>query len=251
MTMAAPTTPERNSRIEWLLELLTAKVIEYGSQTIPVDTQMDPTSTNPVTNAAIVAFVNSSISTETAHYIGDFNSVADLEAYTGTVTNNDYATVIETDSVGNTIYKRYKYNGTTEQWLYEYSYNNSTFTAAQWAAINSLFTAEDKTTFTSLVQNAITTSNFGTTLSPYIAPAFSELSAYSEGDYVIHDNKLMKANTAVTAGPWDSAEWDQTTVMGEIKALDARLGGLTFVATTTEPVTPDADTIYFVEEGST
>ena len=80
-------------------------------------------------------FVNSSISTNTANFIGTFNSVADLEAYSGTLTNNDYAFVVTTDQAGNTLYDRYKWNGT--QWLFEYELNNSSFTAAQWAAINS------------------------------------------------------------------------------------------------------------------
>lgn len=85
------------------------------------------------------AFVNSSISTNTANFIGTFSSVADLEAYTGTVTNNDYAFVTSTDADGNTLYNRYKYNETA--WVFEYALNNSGFTAAQWAAINSGATA--------------------------------------------------------------------------------------------------------------
>lgn len=40
------------------------------------------------------SFVNSSIATNTANFIGTFNSVANLEAYSGTVTNNDYAFVV-------------------------------------------------------------------------------------------------------------------------------------------------------------
>lgn len=87
-------------------------------------------------------FVNSSVATNTAYFIGTFNSVEDLEAYSGDVTNNDYAFVISTDSEGNTVYNRYKYNGDTEEWLYEYSLNNSSFTADQWAAINSGATPE-------------------------------------------------------------------------------------------------------------
>ena len=39
-------------------------------------------------------FVNSSIATNTANFIGTFESVTDLEAYSGTVTNNDYAFVV-------------------------------------------------------------------------------------------------------------------------------------------------------------
>ena len=84
-------------------------------------------------------FVNSSIATNTSNFIGTFNSVAELEAYSGTVTNNDYAFVTSTDSAGNTIYNRYKYNGSA--WVFEYALNNSSFTAAQWSAINSSITA--------------------------------------------------------------------------------------------------------------
>ncbi|MBD5437705.1 MAG: hypothetical protein HDR37_03905 [Treponema sp.] len=80
-------------------------------------------------------FVNSSIATNTAYFVGTFDSVAALNAYSGTKTNNDYAFVQSKDSAGNTIFSRYKWNGTA--WLYEYELNNSSFTAAQWAAINS------------------------------------------------------------------------------------------------------------------
>ena len=87
-------------------------------------------------------FVNSSVATNTSYFIGTFNSVEELKAYTGEVTNNDYAFVISTDAQGNTVYNRYKYNGDTQGWLYEYSLNNSSFTADQWAAINSGATPE-------------------------------------------------------------------------------------------------------------
>lgn len=90
-------------------------------------------------------FVNSSIATNTAYFIGTFNSVAELEAYSGTLTNNDYAFVATTDSAGNTLYDRYKYNADTQQWIFEYELNNSSFTAQQWASINSGITSGDVT----------------------------------------------------------------------------------------------------------
>ena len=87
------------------------------------------------------AFVNSSISTNTAYYISDngspFSSLAALQAYTGSLTNNDYAFVVGTDAAGNTQYTRYKYNSATQAWSEEYALNNSSFTAEQWAAIQS------------------------------------------------------------------------------------------------------------------
>ena len=104
------------------------------------------------------AFVNSSIATATADYKGSYNVVSDLNleynasrsqiatALASAISgenNNDYcyvqvptsdATPTEIASVD-----RYKYNGTA--WLYEYTLNNTGFTAAQWAAINSTITS--------------------------------------------------------------------------------------------------------------
>lgn len=86
-------------------------------------------------------FVNSSIASNTAYFIGNFDTLEELENQTETpVTLNDYAFVKGTDSEGNLVYKRYKYTGT--EWLYEYDLNNSSFTAQQWAVINSGITAD-------------------------------------------------------------------------------------------------------------
>lgn len=84
------------------------------------------------------SFVNSSIGTNTAYFKGTFNSVAELEAVEDP-TNNDYGFVISADAAANTLYCRYKYNGTN--WLYEYSLNNSSFTSNQWQSINSGITS--------------------------------------------------------------------------------------------------------------
>ena len=99
------------------------------------------------TDKAVAEFVNSSIATNTANYISNngepFTSVEQLEAYSGPVTNNDYAFVTGTDSAGNTYYDRYKatVSGETVTWALEYRLNNSSFTAAQWSAINSGITS--------------------------------------------------------------------------------------------------------------
>lgn len=100
------------------------------------------TSTNKLADKA---FVNSSIATETAHYISDdgepFTSVSDLP--TEGVTNNDYAFVTGTDSEGNIYFDRYKASVTegVVSWAKEYRLNNSSFTAAHWAAIQSGITS--------------------------------------------------------------------------------------------------------------
>jgi len=106
------------------------------------------------------SFVNSSIASSTANFIGTFNSVAEMEAYSGTLTNNDYAFVRTTDTAGNTLYDRYKWNGSA--WLFEYELNNSSFTAEQWASINS------KATESKIAQIATNATNI-TTLQGQIA----------------------------------------------------------------------------------
>ena len=106
---------------------------------------MIPAAASSSNQLADKAFVNSSVATNTANYISDngepFDSLAELEAYSGPLTNNDYAFVVGTDAAGNTTYTRYKYNATTQTWAEEYVLNNSSFTASQWDAINSGITS--------------------------------------------------------------------------------------------------------------
>lgn len=120
-----------------------------GGGSITIDNFPTEGSENAVSSGGTYSFVNSSVSTNTANFIGTFSSVADLEAYSGTVTNNDYAFVIGTDANGNTKYDRYKYTDSSDpaSWEYEYTLNNSSFTAAEWATIQSGLTAADKTKY--------------------------------------------------------------------------------------------------------
>lgn len=86
-------------------------------------------------------FVNSSIATNTANFLGTFNTLEEIEALTD-VTNNDYAFWKTTDTLGSVVFKRYKYIADEQLWKFEYDLNNSSFTAKQWEAINSGITAE-------------------------------------------------------------------------------------------------------------
>lgn len=116
-----------------------AEDVNNKAQTLDVNSTTDYPSSK-----AVADFVNSSISTNTANYISNngepFTSVAQLEAYSGQVTNNDYAFVTDAH---NTYYDRYKASvdssttPATVTWAKEYRLNNSAFTAEQWAAINS------------------------------------------------------------------------------------------------------------------
>lgn len=142
------------------------KVISVASgYQIPTTTQVGKIGTNETDIATIKSlipgqatssnqladksFVNSTVGTNTANYISNngqpFTSLAQLQAYTGTVTNNDYAFISGTDEEGNTFYDRYKatVTTTTVSWAKEYRLNNSSFTASQWASIQSGITSGD------------------------------------------------------------------------------------------------------------
>ena len=83
-------------------------------------------------------FVNSSIATSTATFRGTFETLEALKA--AQADKNDYAFWVHKDEDGNTCYDKYTYTGT--EWKFEYRLNNSSFTAAQWAALNSGVTAD-------------------------------------------------------------------------------------------------------------
>lgn len=96
-----------------------------------------PTSASSTNKLADQQFVNSTVSTATATFRGTYNTLAELQGVSADL--NDYGFVISTDSLGNRLFKKYKYNGSS--WIFEYDLNNSSFTQAQWNAINSGITA--------------------------------------------------------------------------------------------------------------
>lgn len=100
-------------------------------------------------------FVNSSIATETATFRGTYNEVSDLSLTTAATHSDIAAALVNVISVADSndycfvqiptsdttpaeiaSIERYKF-ATGAGWQYEYTLNNSGFTAAQWAAINS------------------------------------------------------------------------------------------------------------------
>jgi len=104
-------------------------------------------------------FVNSSIQTATADFKGTFNSLAELQQVPANA--NDYGYVVSKDAEGNTVYSRYKYVEGTG-WVFEYNLNNSSFTAAQWAAIQSGITALLVAKLTNLPTNDVLQQLIGT-----------------------------------------------------------------------------------------
>lgn len=105
-------------------------------------------STNKLTDKD---YVDGAIATNTANFVGTFDSLAELQAVQNP-TKNDYGFVIEQDAQGNEYYDRYKYTGT--QWLYEYKVESTPFTTEQWAAIQSGITAALVSKLSALPTNA-------------------------------------------------------------------------------------------------
>ena len=130
-------------------------------------------------------FVNSSISTATADFKGTFNSLQELEQVTANA--NDYAFVIATDAEGNTVYKRYKWVDGSG-WTWEYDLNNSSFTAAQWAAIQSGITAALVTKLTDLPTNAELNQRISTAITTALANYYTKTEI---------DAALAAINTAI------------------------------------------------------
>lgn len=152
-------------------------------------------------------FVNSSIATNTATFRGTFNSVAELEAYSGEKDNNDYAFVTGVDSLGNTYYDRYKYNGSS--WVYEYRLNNSSFTSAQWASINSGATTAN------IGQIATNTSDISS-LQTSKQDVISDLATIRAGAALgaTSTQKITATNPALTSSS-GICEWTISNTLGE------------------------------------
>lgn len=135
---------------------------------------VDGTSTTDYPSSAAVSdFVNSSVATATARFLGNFTLTdlgltypatdsqigSALDAYTWPVgttpTNNDYVYVEiqdpQTTGIDDRV-ERFKYDGTN--WLYEYTLNNSSFTAAEKASIDSGITAMKVSNYDAHVANS-------------------------------------------------------------------------------------------------
>ena len=107
-------------------------------------------------NSALAAYATKEyVSSQVQEYAGTFrgtyNTLADLEATTGNH-HNDYAWVAVTDSDGDNDYDRYKYNGSA--WVFEYRLNNTHFSAAELASIQSGMTTAKREKLDALPTNS-------------------------------------------------------------------------------------------------
>lgn len=155
-------------------------------------------------------FVNSSIATATATFRGTFATLAALEATPAD--RNDYAFWQHKDADGNTCYDKYTYDGSA--WKFEYRLNNSSFTAAQWGAINSGITGALVTKLSGISDWALAASKPSYTTAEVTektnlyftdARAQSALSGHT-GNTTIH---ITAAERKAWNAKWD---WNEATV---------------------------------------
>ena len=171
------------------------------------------------------SYVNSSISTATADFKGTYNSLQELEQVTANA--NDYAFVIATDAAGNTVYKRYKWVEGTG-WSWEYDLNNSSFTAAQWAAIQSGITAALVTKLRELPTNAELNQRVQTAIATALTSYYTktEIDALfqavnnslsqkaSQTDLTAEVNRAQAAEQALQTGKQDKLTFDNIPTQG-------------------------------------
>lgn len=188
-------------------------------------------------------FVNSSIATATATFRGSYNLVTDLGLQIGAPEanianalfgiiqnkdNNDYCFVEIPTPESQPAYDqieqvdRWKFNGTA--WVKEYTLNNSGFTAAQWATVNSGLTGADKVKLTALPTNAQLT----TTLAGKVDTVTGK--GLSTNDYTTTEKtKLASAIVGATSGT--------NPVVGTVKVMtSAEYYALTTLDANTEYV---------------
>ena len=129
-----------------------------------------PSGASSSNKLATEGYVNDKVATDSATFRGTYNVVSDLGllptathnqiagallTVVATADNNDYAFVqIPTSAEKPTEIEkieRYKFNGSV--WDFEYELNNSGFTSAQWATINSGITSNDVAKLAALPNN--------------------------------------------------------------------------------------------------
>ena len=242
------------------------------------------------TEGKMEEFVNSSIGTNTAYFKGTYDVetdlgltetatqaqvIAALNAKTswkvgGAPTNNDYCFVqfdLSQDPGNVDRYDRYKYSteSTPATWVYEYTLNNSSFTADQWAAINSKIsnstvgtqsersvdvryivtgpaaaTVDHVATFNSADGNVVKDSGYTIATSVPSGAVFTDEHVTSSANHYSPSTASGQDKTASASGA--TAAWDIDVVKGVTLNTDGK-GHVTGISVTSGkiPANPNTD----------
>ena len=195
---------------------------------VAMDEQVTEEGTKPVKGSGIYDFVNSSVATNTANFVGTYDSLEALEEHTDyqePLTNNDYGFVVGTDAAGNTIYSRYKYNSENEEWMFEYNLNNSSFTANQWETINSGLTSTDKQQIATNTNDIATLKVNAKDYAKQVALAlpYDSTQTYVTGDLVTLNGYLYRCDPTGTPMIIGNNLFDPVTVKEGPKYVDNKI----------------------------
>lgn len=186
---ASGTPYQNNPEMDGTASAGSSNQLSRGDHVHPTDTSREAVAnkdssipSSPVaghypSTSAVVSFVNSSVATNTANFLGNFSltdlgvtydddpdalNVAITSALnaktwpSGFPTNNDYVYIEvknpATTGVDDRV-ERFKYADVLASWGYEYTLNNSSFTAQEIAAIDSGITSEKVTGYDSHLNN--------------------------------------------------------------------------------------------------
>lgn len=164
-------------------------------------------------------FVNSSIATATSTYKGSYNLVSDLylqvsdkddqvaiaqqlDVLISNFDTNDYCyvqiPVSDEDPATIARIDRYKVtkNGSDYDWYYEYTLNNSGFTAAQWAAIQSGITQQLVTKLDNLPTSSTLTTRFNNKVDKTGTTDTNPMT----GELYFDNNNMISNNTGIVVG---------------------------------------------------
>ena len=152
-------------------------------------------------------FVNSSVSTNTAKFFGNFDTYALFQAaWWTTETNNDYA-VVSDDETHNHQMSRYKFNWTA--WSYEYKVNDTPMTAAQLSALNSWISSSKVSQYD--WYNTTKREVISAASKVYATSSTWAQTQVSYGSSIVADGIVQRAGQQITVPETPTADWHATS----------------------------------------
>lgn len=200
-----------------------------------------PSTASESNKLADKAFVNSSISTNTAEFKGTYDTLAELMTVAANL--NDYGFVRGVDQLGNITFDRYKYTS-SDTWLYEYTLNNTSFTAAQWAAINSGITESLVSKLDALPTNDSLTALLGGKVDKVSGKQLSTEDYTTAEKTKLGDLPTNGALNTALAGKVDKVEGKALSTNDYTTAEKNKLAGLEYIVDAKTEVKTDQEFIY-------